>query len=201
MGQREERGVMVPDFTVTDLKQHLYCPRIPWFRLVQPVKSASTYAMERGHRVQDRVEALEKRRSFREYGLPTGERLFGLWLKSDRLGLSGRIDMAVRTHVGVFPVDFKDTEGPVRANHRVQLTAYAMLLEEYFDMPSSLAFIYRVPDDLVFTVEVGPVERDDVQRRLEAMRMAVQSEAFPEATSVRARCVECEFVNYCGDVS
>ena len=188
------------DFTVTDLKQHLYCPRIPWFRLVQPVKSAQTYAMERGHRVQERLEALERRRSLHEYGLPAGERLFGLWLTSTRLNLSGRIDVALRTADGVFPVDFKDTEGPVRANHRVQLAAYAMLLEEHLGVPSPRAFVYRVPDDQVYPVEINEIQKADVEQRLLAMRLAVEREDFPPATSVRARCLECEFRNYCGDV-
>ncbi len=57
-------GVRV-DLTATDLKQWAYCPRIPFYRYVLPVRPASTYKMQRGKDVQAAVEALERRRGFR----------------------------------------------------------------------------------------------------------------------------------------
>jgi len=40
-----------------------------------------------------------------------GERLFGVWLRSAPLGLSGKLDLLIRTPEACYPVDFKDTEG------------------------------------------------------------------------------------------
>ena len=57
------------ELTVTDLKQWVYCPRIPYYHHVMPVEIARTYKMQRGRDVEAAVEAMEKRRGFRRYGL------------------------------------------------------------------------------------------------------------------------------------
>ena len=112
------------ELTVTDLKQWVYCPRIPYYHHVMPVEIARTYKMQRGRDVEAAVEAMEKRRGFRRYGLERGERRFGVWLHSAALGLSGKLDLLIITEDACYPVDFKDTEGGVRYNHRIQLAAY-----------------------------------------------------------------------------
>ncbi len=61
-----------PGVTATDLKQWAYCPRIPFYRHVLPVRAAPTYRMQRGKDVQAAVEALERRRGFRAYGMRDG---------------------------------------------------------------------------------------------------------------------------------
>jgi CRISPR-associated exonuclease Cas4 len=102
--------------------------------------------MQRGQDVQAAVEALERRRGFRAYGMRDGERRFGLWLHSERLGLSGKLDLLILTPDACYPVDFKDTEGGPRRNHRLQLAAYALLAEEAFARPAPDGFIYLVPE-------------------------------------------------------
>jgi CRISPR-associated exonuclease Cas4 len=77
------------ELTATDLKQWAYCPRIPFYRHVLPVCPASTYKMHRGKDVQAAVEALERRRGFRAYGVRDGERRFAVWLHSERLACPG----------------------------------------------------------------------------------------------------------------
>jgi CRISPR-associated exonuclease Cas4 len=192
----------VPQFeiTATDLKQWAYCHRIPYYRHVMPVEFARTYKMERGRDIEAAVQAMEKRRGFRRYGLDRGERRFGVWLHSVALGLSGKLDLLVVTQNGSYPVDFKDTEGGVRYNHRVQLAAYALLVEENLALPVPVAFIYLIPSRQLVTVTIGVKERDEVMRAAAEMRGVIEQETIPEATPVRARCVACEFRNYCADI-
>lgn len=188
------------ELTVTDLKQSAYCRRLPYYRFVLPVTQVATYKMGRGTDVQVAVQALERRRGFREYGLDAGERLFGVRLHSPRLGLAGQLDLLIKTPQAAHPVDFKDTEGGVRANHRVQLAAYALLVEEVLGLRAPTGYIYLVPSKKVEEVPLGTPEREDVLRRLEAIRRMVAAETLPPPTKVRARCTECEYRNYCGDV-
>ena len=108
-------GVAPLQLTATDLKQWAYCQRIPYYRCVLPVRPAPTYKMERGKGIQAAVEALERRRRFRAYGMRGGERHFGLWLHSERLGLAGKLDLLVVTPDACYPVDFKDTESRLPA--------------------------------------------------------------------------------------
>lgn len=193
-------AVVPATVTATDLKQWAYCPRIPFYRYVLPVRPAPTYKMQRGKDVQAAVEALERRRGFRAYGRREGERRFGLWLHSDRLGLSGKLDLLILTPEACYPVDFKDTEGGPRKNHRLQLAAYALLAEEAFERPAPDGFIYLVPEKRLVGLALTGADRDDVRSAIGGIRRMMGREDFPPATAVRHRCQGCEFRNYCGDV-
>jgi CRISPR-associated exonuclease Cas4 len=188
------------ELTVTDLKQWMYCPRIPYYHHVMPVEIARTYKMQRGRDVEAAVEAMEKRRGFRRYGLERGERRFGVWLHSAALELSGKLDLLIITEDACYPVDFKDTEGGVRYNHRIQLAAYSLLVEENLTRPVPIAFVYLVPSRQLVTVPVGAKEREEVTRAIAEMRRVIEQENMPSPTPVRARCVACEFRNYCADI-
>jgi len=186
--------------TATDLKQWAYCQRIPFYRYVLPVRAAATYRMRRGNHVQAVVEALERRRGFRAYGMRQGERRFGLWLHSERLGLSGKLDLLILTPDACYPVDFKDTEGGPRRNHRLQLAAYAMLAEEAFGRPAPDGFIYLVPEKRVIELALTEADRDDVRAAIRDIGHMIEAEALPPPTAVRHRCTACEFRNYCADI-
>ncbi len=82
---------------VTDLKQYTYCPRIVFYRYCLPRVRPITYTMQEGIRSHEEEELREDRRSLRNYGLAEGERAFHLSLQSSRLGLTGRVDLAIAT--------------------------------------------------------------------------------------------------------
>lgn len=188
------------ELTVTDLKQWAYCPRIPFYRYVLPVEHVRTHKMARGKAVQAALEALERRRRLREYRLGEGERLFGVSLHSEELHLAGKLDLLIVSRSACFPVDFKDTEGGVRRNHRVQLAAYSFLVEEAFGKPAREAFIYLVPTDDIVRVPIVPSDRGQVLAALATIRQMIATEDFPDPTPVRARCAACEYRNYCADI-
>ncbi len=194
------RQPIEPVLTATDLKQWAYCKRIPYYHYVMPVAFAPTYPMQRGRNIEEAVAALERRRGLRRYGLEQGERRFGAWLRSERLGLSGKLDLLIITPRACFPVDFKDTRGGIRANHRMQLTAYAMLAEEAYGRPARRGFIYTIPTRQLIEVVIGRRERESLTVALAEMREMVARGAIPEPTPARARCVACEFRNFCGDI-
>jgi CRISPR-associated exonuclease Cas4 len=99
------------ELAVTDLKQWAYCPRIPYYRHVMPVDFARSWKMARGRAIEPALQAMEKRRGFRRYGLDRGERRFGVWLHSPRFGLAGKLDLLILTAGAAFPVDFKEHRG------------------------------------------------------------------------------------------
>lgn len=165
-----------------------------------PVQRKATFKMEHGKIIEEKVEQIERRRKLREYGLAEGERRFQVWLTSSRLGMSGRLDLLITTPRGAFPVDFKDTLDRVHHNHHVQLCAYALLIEDVIGTSVSTGFIYRVPRDDVVVVDITPQLRVETMGALEEIRQMIRTEQMPGPTSVRARCTDCEYRNYCGDV-
>jgi CRISPR-associated exonuclease Cas4 len=185
---------------VTELKQWVYCKRIVYYHGVMPGMGQATYKMREAVRAQEMIEALEMRRTLKEYGLDSAERQFGVWVSDRGLGLSGKLDLLLKGEERSAVVDFKLTSGGVGENHRMQLAGYAALVEAVLKERVNLAFLYRIPDNRVFPVPITAEMKGRVASAVREIRRVLEVEELPEATEVRGRCVECEYANYCGDV-
>lgn len=216
-------------FTVTDLKQMGYCPRIPYYRYCLPgVHMASTYNMQHGAQAGQATEDLEHRRSLRAYGLREGERQFDLPLSSEivspmlgePVGLNGRLDMLIVAGVASdsarewIPVDYKDSMSggapedrsgrrarvAAQRNWQVQLAGYALLLEVLHGVTIQRGFIYYIPRRRATEVPIDAALRAETLALLRDLWDSVAHERMPEATPFRARCAACEYRLLCNDV-
>ncbi len=186
-------------FTVTDLKQYMYCPRILFYQTCLPDVRPITYKMQAG--VEAHVDERQRasRRSTRWYGLPEGERLFDVWVQSPTLGLSGQIDEVVQTESEIVPVDYKMAQR-VGEHYKIQLAAYAMMLEETRQTQVRRGIIYLIPLRKANEVPITRALRQRVLSTLETMRAIAERETMPEPTEWRQRCADCEFRRFCNDV-
>jgi CRISPR-associated exonuclease Cas4 len=185
---------------VTDLKQWAYCERIVYYHRVMPVFGKPTFKMKEAVAAQDLLESLEMRRGLSAYGFENARRQFNVSLSDERVGLSGKADLVLESAGRVAVVDFKLMSGEVGDNHRAQLAGYSLLAEAAWGLPAERAFVYRIPDNRVFVVEITAEVRRGVVAAIEAIREMEREEICPPPTAVRARCKECEFANYCADV-
>src|SRR5206468_8778743 len=192
--------ISLAELRVTDLKQYAYCPRIPFYQHVMGFTGKPTYKMERGRDAQAAIEALERRRKLREYGLAEGQRRFGCWLTSERLGLSGKLDLLIETEDACYPVDFKYTTGRPHHNHLLQLAGYSLLVSEHFSKPVPAGFIFLIVEDVTFRFPMTAALLSEARAALSTMQDSIEREIFPDPTPVRARCPDCEYRNFCGDV-
>jgi CRISPR-associated exonuclease Cas4 len=186
--------------TVNDLKQYQYCPRIVFFNTVMPVERKSTIKMERGKEEELRLDSLEKRRTLKRYELDSGERRFHVPLKSTKLGLSGKLDLLIASPKGFFPVDFKYTRGRPHHNHRIQLAGYSLLVEDNFNSPVETGFVYLAPIQQVVAISMTEQLKNQAREIMGKVRSVIRDGIMPDATQSRARCEDCEFRNYCGDI-
>lgn len=185
---------------VTDIKQYVYCPRIIYFTYVCPVDKKTTRKMEYGKEAHMELDQLEKRRKFKRYNLSDAERKFHAHLFSERLGLEGKLDMHLLADGEIFPVEFKHTLKGPSLNHKYQLVAYAMLLEDAYNKPVRYGFLQVYPEGEVTPVEITPNARKFVKEMLQKIRAMVREQIFPPATQRKARCIDCEYRNFCNDV-
>jgi len=185
---------------VTDLKQWAYCPRVVYYHHVLPGAAQPTWKMREALNAQDLIERLETRRGLREYGWEGANRRFGLWLKSESLGLIGKLDLLLEREGEGAVVDFKLTSGEMGDNHRMQLSGYVVLVEESYGLRVETAFLYRIPDDRVFAFPVTSAWKQRVTEVIKAIQELQCTAWCPEPTTVRARCAECEYVNFCADI-
>jgi CRISPR-associated exonuclease Cas4 len=192
-------GGLLP-LRVTDLRQFLYCPRVVYYHHVAPVERKVSFKMAEGRDAHLTLDGLERRRTLARYRLDEGERSFHVALSSERLGLSGVLDMAIEGPAGLFPVEFKWTEGAPMLGHKYQLAGYALLLEEARQRPVTSGFLALVPGRRLIEVGLTESVRLHTRRLLTRVRRLIASRALPEPTVQRGRCVDCEFRNYCRDV-
>lgn len=188
------------ELTVSDVKQFLYCRRIPFHRYVTRAPVVSTGKMAFGKEAHERTDRLERRRSLAEFELIEGEREFHVRLCSERLALSGTLDMLLRTPAELIPVEFKDSVEPPGLNHKYQLTAYAMLVEDQFGRVVRRGFIHLIPTKEVIEYAITPNMRRHVMRTLAAIRAVVASDSLPAPPSILSKCVDCEFRRFCNDI-
>lgn len=193
-------------FEVTDLKQYTVCPRIVFYRYCLPKVRPVTVLMEEGIRQHEDEDEREERRSLRIYGLSQGERVPHLALRSERLGLSGRVDLAIavpeRTSPGAeaIVIEYKYSEQKAGPHFKLQLAAYALLLEEAWGLPVKRGFLYSIPLRHAEAIPITAHLRNNVLKTVEHLRQCVTDEIMPAPPNSLARCVACEFRRFCNDV-
>jgi CRISPR-associated exonuclease Cas4 len=191
---------------VTDLKQYTYCPRIVFYRYCLPTIRPVTFLMEEGIRQHVEEENREERRSLRHYQIKEGERFFQVALQSQILGLTARLDLAIatpsRTATGAeaIVVEYKYSEQKAGAHFKLQLAAYALLLEEAWNIPVKQGFIYFIPQKRAEAIAITPHLRKKVVQTVNEIRHLIEHQQMPEPPASQSRCVTCEFRRFCNDV-
>jgi len=192
--------VLILKLRVTDIKQYVYCPRIIYYTYVCPVKAKITRKMTHGKETHLELDRLEKRRTFKRYQLKDGERHFHTRLYSPRFELEGILDLHITAGEEIFPVEFKHTSSLPSLNHKYQLAAYAMLLEEEYERAVRYGFLYLSLRNEIYPVDITPNCREFVKETMDKIRQLVSKEIMPPPVRKKGRCVDCEFRNFCRDV-
>lgn len=191
---------------VTDLKQYTYCPRIVFFRYCLPKVRPVTFLMEEGIRQHEAEDEREERRSLRNYGLTEGERITHLALRSPKYGLTGRLDLAIATpsraapHAQGIVIEYKYSVQKAGPHFALQLAAYALLLEEAWNMPVMQGYVYSIPSKKAEPVPITSHLRKKVIQTIQRIKQSIESEAMPPPPQSLYRCATCEFRRFCNDV-
>lgn len=189
-------------FTITDLKQYIYCPRILYYHACLPDIRPVTYTMERGIQAHDKERQKANRRSLAMYHQDqaiTGQRHFDLALQAPDLGLTGRLDEVVDTGETLIPVDYKNSRH-IAEHFKLQLAAYALLIESALGLKVPYGFLYLIPTRKTEQIKLTPALRKKVHATLADMRQIADTERMPPPTEARQKCPGCEFRRFCNDV-
>jgi CRISPR-associated exonuclease Cas4 len=188
-------------FTVTDLKQYATCRRVVFYERCLPGVRPSTYKMAAGREAHDEEEDRAPRRTLRQYGEHlTGERRFHLRLASPRLNLTGLLDEVVFLEDGTcFPVDYKAAK-TARYAYKIQLAAYALLLEDSGQSSIATGYLYLIPLRKTVPVNLTAELRQAVLTMLDELHTLVAHERMPPPAATPQLCMACEFRRFCNDV-
>lgn len=141
----------------------------------------------------------------RALGLPQGELVYedadgqGETLSSSAYPLIGKPDYVVKLPDGrPVPVELKlnvhNATVPY-SNHMVQVGAYCLILEDYFEQPPTHGILRYA--DCEFTVEYTPALRKKVIKLLTEMERCSEQQPPPLAKQRAARCRACTFQPIC----
>ena len=191
---------------VTDIKQYVCCPRLVYYRYCLPNIRPLTYSMEVGIEAHQQEDEREVRRSLRTYGIEQGERLFHYPVASPTLAMKGKIDLVLvvpsweASERELVVVEYKYSEQKAGPHFKVQLAAYALLLEEALHIPARRSFLYSIPLRKAEAVPITTALRKKVHGITEEIKQLMVGEQMPEPTKAQRRCPTCEFRRFCNDV-
>ncbi|MBV9688262.1 MAG: Dna2/Cas4 domain-containing protein [Ktedonobacteraceae bacterium] len=141
----------------------------------------------------------------RALGLPTGELVYedadgrGETLYSSEYSLVGKPDYIVQLSDGrPVPIEIKPNVQNATApypNHAVQIAAYCLILEDYFEQPPTHGILRYA--DCEFTVDYTPALRKKVIRLLNEMASYTEQRPPPLTKQRAAKCRACAFQPIC----
>ncbi len=189
---------------VRALNQVTYCPRLYYLEYVESVMPTNEH-VEDGLFQHRRIDNPDLQHRSRKEGGALHTR--SVQLSSERLGITGKLDLVEEKDGAVYPVEYKRGSGPSGENGQppywdndaVQVCAQAMLLEEDLGISVPRAILYYIGSKT--RVEV-PLDDDLRARTLQAIRTArelSERDAPPEPlpAELRHRCFGCSLATIC----
>ena len=175
---------------VSDVVQYLYCPRKVYFIKVMGLRMTKP-KMDVGKEVHDNVAKSMKRRKI------DGELMENVYLESRRYGIKGCVDAIIRREDEFIPVDVKFSRFKgVFYGWKMQIVAYALLVEENFDCVVKRGYVYLVTDGKWMEVEITPEDRKALERIIEKVNEIIREEKYPSVQKSK-KCNYCEMSKLC----
>ncbi len=184
-----------PFVAVTDVKHYIFCPRIVYFERVLHAKPVFGSQQEEGGEKHEEYVRKELRRKDAVYYSPDfigAQKLLFVNLISPKLGLTGQLDCIIKTVKGEFiPVDYKNmgsNHGKVWMDHKYQLVAYALLVEERYNTIVKRMFVNYIPEKLILEVEITPTMKTHVKRVIGHIKRIISDEKLPPIRVAKHKC-------------
>ena len=147
------------------------------------------------HRLE---EKLWQRRNLSRFKLTSGETYYNLAMQDTGLGLHGIVDMAIETDEAVYAVEFKLSANNKKRGDVLQLSAYAMLLEQHFSKPGTVGFLVG-RGKVLHEIRIDQEKRQGVLAMANDIRQMLDRGTKPDSSATVVQCCTCEYVNFCND--
>lgn len=179
-----------PTIRVMALHALAYCERLFYLEEVEEIRIADA-AVYAGRRLHEELAADE------------GE-IVSLILESATLGIRGKADCLRRRDGHLIPYEHKrgraakGEDGPQAwPSDRLQVCAYALLLEEHTSTPIEEARIRYHADNTTVRVPIDAAAREDVHKAVARARELSQSVQRPPVTENERLCLRCSLAPVC----
>jgi CRISPR-associated protein Cas1 len=184
------------------LNAFVYCPRRFHYEFVQGVMEDNEHVVH-GRRTHARVDdpALSERPRREGEAIHTRS----VWLTSDKLGITGKIDLVEEKDGEIVPVEYKKGRPPGRdrcpdgywENDAVQLCSQALLLEECENRWLVRGYLYFAAARQRVEVPMLQTLREKTLAAIAAARRLSEEEETPSPLMDSPKCPSCSLVTLC----
>ena len=123
-------------------------------------------------------------------------------IESELLQLKGIIDRIEIYDEGYVPIELKTGKMPregVWPGHRIQIAAYAMLVEEKYSTKVKEGFVRYLDSNESRQIAINPFMKDEIRQIIAKIQELLKNASFPIYCSNRNKCVNCGLKNTCYD--
>lgn len=181
------------------IRQHHFCPRIPFFNEVRRINPSDRPWQEQGVTYHKRQKMLSKRRNLSRYGLDNGELKFDVHLHCPGIGCHGIADGIIFTEDQLAIIEFKISGQKPQKGQILQAGAYGIMAESQFHKPCKYIFVLMGNRGKTFRFTLDTKLRNDVLTSLEAIQDNLNQPLLPHSPATDLQCGQCEYLNFCGD--
>jgi CRISPR-associated exonuclease Cas4 len=85
-------------------------------------------------------------------------------------------------------------------NHLYQLLGYAIILEDIYNCIVKKGFVYLIPKEDAVVFDLTNELKEETQNMLDDIRKMIHFQQIPHPVDSPAKCLDCEYRNFCGDI-
>ncbi len=119
---------------------------------------------------------------------------------SAKLELKGIIDQVEHWQTGLVPIEIKTGNAPLEgiwSGHKIQLIAYAMLLEDYYSKPVKEGFVVYLGSKEKRHLAINPFMRYELKELIGQVKTVLTSKELPDFTTSKKKCEKCGLRDRC----
>ena len=123
-------------------------------------------------------------------------------IESVKLELRGIIDQLEIYEKGYVPIELKTGKSPredVWPNHKIQIAAYAMLLEEKFNEPVKEGFVHYIDVNERRHIPINIFLKDEIEQLIKKVKTLLESQEIPDFCENKNKCNACGLKETCYD--
>jgi len=121
-------------------------------------------------------------------------------IHSDELMLNGIIDQIEKHETGMVPIELKTGSMPeegVWPGHRIQVGAYALMLEQKFGQQIKEGVVHYLDQDVRRPVVINPFLKEEVKELKDKVRKLINGFDIPDKTDNENKCEKCGLKDKC----
>ena len=186
---------------------YFYCPKIIYFDKVihaGAIHTSQQKEAKKTHKEKEKKDRYNKT-MFHNGQFADCTKMFNVHLCSSNLSIEGVIDCIIKSsHAEYIPIDYKGMHSQKKEawiDHKFQLTAYALLIEEQYSTVVHRGFIYYIPQEKAIEVRITQAMKNYLKRTIMAIQNIVEKEEEPLEMVPASRCTGgCGYLWICGGI-